>query len=179
VLEIEEILPHPSENLHLTIGSSMQKLENLHLGLQVVVNDRQGDLPLAYYSAWKNDSFVDELAWVKLRVELMMLVGEGIGRDQSLKICLVNIIDEGDSLIFKMDHQHIVEYVQAWKTITGQLDGYLLLVRLDQGSELQLTFIGVIKEHVGSILNSLNVNKVIFCLVFLMMKHFFIIATSL
>jgi hypothetical protein len=109
----------------------------------------------------------------------MMLVGEGIGRDQSLKICLVNIIDEGDSLIFKMDHQHIVEYVQAWKTITGQLDGYLLLVRLDQGSELQLTFIGVIKEHVGSILNSLNVNKVIFCLVFLMMKHFFIIATSL
>lgn len=81
MLEGEEVLSHPPDDLHLAVVSPMQKLEDLHLALEVVVDDGQGDLPFADLSAWRYDALIDELAAVYFGGELGVFVSEGVGRD--------------------------------------------------------------------------------------------------
>lgn len=64
MLEGEEVFTHPPDDLHLAVVSPVQELEDLHLALEVVVDDGQGDLPLADLPAWGDDALVDELAGV-------------------------------------------------------------------------------------------------------------------
>lgn len=79
MFEGEEIITHPADDLHLAVVSPMKELEDMHLALQVVVDDGQGDLPFADLSLRGDDAFVYELAGVYFGGELLVLMGEGVG----------------------------------------------------------------------------------------------------
>lgn len=177
-LEGEEVFPHPPDDLHLAVVPPVQELEDLHLALQVVVDDGQRDLPLADLAPWRDDALVDELAGVDFGRELGVFVCEWVGRDQCLEGSGTDIVDECDSLISQVDYQHIVEDVEAGQAVARQLDDDLLFFGLDHGSELQLALIGVVKEEIGCPVNPLDVDEVILRHVLPLHEYLFVYAAS-
>jgi hypothetical protein len=178
VLEGEEAVAHPTDDLHLAVVSPVQELEDLHLALEVVVYDGQRDLPLADLATWRDDALVDELARVYFGGDLQVLMGERVGRDQCLEGGGADIVDEGYSFIAEVHHQHIVEYVKAGQTVTGQLDGDLLFFGLDHGSELQLALIRIVEEEIGRPVYPLDVDEVVLRHVLPLHEYFFVYAAS-
>ncbi len=74
MLEIEESLPHPSDQLHLTISSPIQELEDKHLILQVMIDHTYIHTPFGYRTIGQYHSLADELGIVELAVVLCHLV---------------------------------------------------------------------------------------------------------
>lgn len=52
VLEGKEVLPHPTNYLHLAIVPPVEEFEYLHLTLQVVIDYWEGNLPFADLTTW-------------------------------------------------------------------------------------------------------------------------------
>lgn len=89
-----------------------------------------------------------------------------------------NIVDEGYSFISQVHHKHVVEDVEARQTVAGQLDDDLLFLGLDQGGELQLAFVGVVEEEIGSSVYPLDIDEVVFGHSFPLHEYFFVYAAS-
>lgn len=110
-------------------------------------------------------SFAEELAGVNQRVQLLILVSDCVRRDQGLKTARINVIDERNFLILQVHCQHIIEDIEAGRTVTRQLDDDLLLLcPFRKRSQLQLPFIRVVKEHVRRIVDILNIYEIILIL---------------
>ena len=80
----------------------------------------------------------------------------------------MNIIDKREFFIFEMNHQHIIDNIKDRYTITRQLDSQLLLIVIinDQRRDLQLPLISEVKEHIWSIINQMNIDKIILRTIF-------------
>lgn len=95
-----------------------------------------------------------------------------------MKIIMIDVIDKGDFLILEVYGEHIIEDIEARRTVTRQLDDNLLLLRpFRKRSQLQLPFIRIVEEHVRRIVDILNINQII--LVLLCCENFLTDAVSL
>ncbi len=74
MLKIEESLPHPSDQLHLTISSPIQELEDKHLILQVMIDHSYVHTPFGDRTIGQYHSLADELCIVEFAVVLCNLV---------------------------------------------------------------------------------------------------------
>ena len=105
-----------------------------------MVDDPQVDLPLAYHLILEDHPLPHELPPVKVNPQLLVLMSEGVGRDQRLKPTGSYVVNEGYLLHLQVDHQHAIHDVEDRDAVGRQFDDDrpLLIVLYDR-HQLQLT----------------------------------------